>query len=75
MKHPGDLVRRADHHRRTKIAGNPLHSLDRSDTQPTPLLQQDRRARHQQLVAEAVAHDLATPEPVEAGNVNTVEIG
>ncbi len=69
-----DLIRRAEHHRRTKIAANPKHYLGPSETQPASVLQRDRRTRHQLLVAEAIARDLAAPAPGEQADA-AVEIG
>ncbi|MEZ5378240.1 MAG: MobF family relaxase [Acidimicrobiales bacterium] len=56
-----DIVRRAESHRRTKIAANPEHYLVGADAGPAPVLQRDRRTRHERLVAEAVAWDMAAP--------------
>lgn len=57
-----DLVRRAESHRRTKIAANPQHFLTSTDRGPAPLLQRDRRTQHDRLVAEAVVRDMAATE-------------
>ena len=70
-----DIVRRAETHRRTKIAANPQHFLTGTDRGPAPLLQRDRRTQHDRLVAEAVARDMAAPELPSANAESAVELG
>ncbi len=59
-----DLMRRAERHRRSKIAANPEQYLPpdvAEQTGPAPLLQRERRAWSAALVDKALAHDTAAP--------------
>ncbi len=70
-----DVIRRAEVHRRTKIAANPQHFLAGTSPGPAPLLQRDRRSQHERLVAEAVARDLAGPSTSSANAEAGAEVG